>query len=113
MPSCFRRFKPEVVVTQDENGEYGHGAHRLAVKVMKEAVHLSIDPSKYPASVQEYGTGTSKNAISICIPKIPGSCLGKLPCPPFRENRPGKGGGGISVPQVSVKKMVPRRGGGQ
>ena len=55
-----RRFKPEVVVTQDENGEYGHGAHRLAVKVMKEAVHLSIDPSKYPASVQEYGTWNVK-----------------------------------------------------
>lgn len=55
-----RRFKPEVVVTQDENGEYGHGAHRLAVKVMKEAVHLSSDPSKYPASAQEYGTWNIK-----------------------------------------------------
>ena len=50
-----RRFRPEVVIAQAENGEYGHGVHQLAVKVMKDAIGFSGDSSKFPESAQEYG----------------------------------------------------------
>lgn len=50
-----RRFKPQVTVAQDENGEYGHGTHMLTSYAMKQAVEISMDPEKYPESAQTYG----------------------------------------------------------
>ena len=50
-----RRYKPEVVVTQDVNGEYGHMQHRLTSKLVREAVDCSWDESKYPESARTYG----------------------------------------------------------
>ena len=40
-----RRFKPEVVVVQDINGEYGHGAHMLGAWVMQQAIEWAADPA--------------------------------------------------------------------
>ena len=40
-----RRFKPEVVVVQDINGEYGHGAHMLGAWVMQQAIDWAADPA--------------------------------------------------------------------
>ncbi|MDO4568362.1 MAG: PIG-L deacetylase family protein, partial [Clostridia bacterium] len=50
-----RRFKPEVVVTHDVNGEYGHGAHRLTSRLVARAVELAADPAQYAESAEEYG----------------------------------------------------------
>ncbi len=50
-----RRFKPQVIVAQDENGEYGHGAHMLTSYATKEAVNCSMDAEKYPDSATKYG----------------------------------------------------------
>lgn len=50
-----RRFKPDVVVDQDENGEYGHGAHKLNVKCLKSALRLSPDANYDPDTVKQYG----------------------------------------------------------
>ena len=50
-----RKFKPQVAVAQDENGEYGHGTHMLTAAAMKEAVQISMDSSKYPNSADKYG----------------------------------------------------------
>ena len=52
---CIRRFKPLVAVTQDLNGEYGHGGHMLFAKAVYDAVGISADNSYYPDSASQYG----------------------------------------------------------
>lgn len=51
-----RRFKPEVVITHDPEGEYGNPGHKLVSKKCTEAVAAAADPAKFPASAEEYGT---------------------------------------------------------
>ena len=41
----YRRYQPEVVLTHDVNGEYGHGAHRVAADVAQKAVAKAADES--------------------------------------------------------------------
>lgn len=50
-----RRFKPLVVVTQAENGEYGHGAHILTAFSVERAVEAAADPEQFPESAERYG----------------------------------------------------------
>ncbi|MBR0173630.1 MAG: PIG-L family deacetylase [Lachnospiraceae bacterium] len=49
-----RRFKPLVVVTQDFNGEYGHGAHQLLAAAVADAVKNSADATWNPDSATRY-----------------------------------------------------------
>lgn len=51
----FRRFKPQVVIDHDINGEYMHGAHILNTDAVMEAVKLSNDPSYDSESADKYG----------------------------------------------------------
>lgn len=51
-----RTFKPNVVVTQDLNGEYGHGGHMLLANAVTEAVSNSMDSSFYPEQAAILGT---------------------------------------------------------
>ncbi len=51
-----RKFKPQIVITHDENGEYGHGAHMLASHAMRDAVEAAPDSTKFPSSANKYGT---------------------------------------------------------
>ena len=39
----YRTCRPDVVVTQDVNGEYGHGAHRAAADAAQAAIALAAD----------------------------------------------------------------------
>lgn len=50
-----RRFKPLVCVTQDLNGEYGHGGHMLLAEAVCEAVDNSADASFNSESAEKYG----------------------------------------------------------
>ena len=50
-----RRFKPQVVVGHDLNGEYGHGTHILTAHSLTDAVTLSNDAANYPESAELYG----------------------------------------------------------
>lgn len=51
-----RRFQPQVVVTHDVNGEYGHGGHMYVSKLVREAVDgVAADASRYPESASSYG----------------------------------------------------------
>jgi LmbE family N-acetylglucosaminyl deacetylase len=50
-----RIYKPDVVVTHDLNGEYGHGAHKLTALATEKAVDEAGDRSKYPDSAVQYG----------------------------------------------------------
>lgn len=50
-----RKFKPDVLVTHDLNGEYGHGAHRVCADAAVWCVEHAADAAVLPDSVQEYG----------------------------------------------------------
>ena len=50
-----RRYKPEVIVTQDLNGEYGHNQHKLVAQAMMYAVEAAADPEQFPESAGVYG----------------------------------------------------------
>ena len=50
-----RRFKPDVVIGHDVNGEYGHGAHILNTLVLQSAIVDAADPAKHPESFAQYG----------------------------------------------------------
>ena len=45
-----RRYRPDVVVTHDVNGEYGHGAHRVCADAMTNCVGFAADPASFPES---------------------------------------------------------------
>ncbi|MFA7674363.1 MAG: hypothetical protein WCY62_10985, partial [Clostridia bacterium] len=51
-----RRFKPEVVISHDLNGEYGHGGHMLNAYCLTLAVGYAADAALYPVSAAEFGT---------------------------------------------------------
>ncbi len=51
-----RRFRPLVVVGQDLEGEYGHGAHKVVANQLLGAVRDKVwDESEHPESAQKYG----------------------------------------------------------
>ncbi len=51
-----RSTRPEVVVTHDVKGEYGHGVHMLCADAMMKIMDKTADPSFLPESAAEYGT---------------------------------------------------------
>lgn len=53
---CIRMTHPQVVVTQDVNGEYGHGQHIFMTANVIKAVEASKDSSYDEESVNTYGT---------------------------------------------------------
>ncbi len=56
----FRKHQPEVVVTHDINGEYGHGQHRMMADAAIQAYELAAEPEKYPESAAVYGVWQAK-----------------------------------------------------
>ena len=50
-----RRFRPEVIVSHDLEGEYGHGAHMATAHCMMRAVPLAESETAFPDSAAEYG----------------------------------------------------------
>ena len=56
MIRTLRQMKPEVVVTHDVGGEYGHGAHMACADILKQAVPMAADATKYPKDAQATGT---------------------------------------------------------
>ena len=55
MVQRIRRYKPEVIVTQDLNGEYGHNQHKIMARAMKYAIEAAADETQYPDSYKMYG----------------------------------------------------------
>lgn len=39
----YRQYRPDVVLTHDVNGEYGHGAHKVAADIAQKAVTKAAD----------------------------------------------------------------------
>ena len=52
----YRRYKPDVVLLHDINGEYGHGIHRTVSWLGRECAELASDRTAYPDQVAKYGT---------------------------------------------------------
>ena len=50
-----RRFKPEVVITHDIDGEYGNPGHKLVSRNCRAAVEDAAKEKKFPDSAAEYG----------------------------------------------------------
>ena len=50
-----RRFKPDVILGHDLDGEYGHGLHMLNATLLQTAFSESSDAAKFPESYEKYG----------------------------------------------------------
>lgn len=55
-----RRFKPEVIIGHDTNGEYGHGAHILNSRTLQKAVEAAADPEQLTDTAELYGAWDTK-----------------------------------------------------
>ena len=51
----YRRYRPDVVVTQAVGGESGHTAHRALSQAARDAVELAALETEYPETVELYG----------------------------------------------------------
>lgn len=52
----YRRFRPDVVVTHDPEGEYGHMQHRMMADAAAAAFDLAAYPDCFPDTARKYGT---------------------------------------------------------
>jgi len=50
-----RRFKPQVAVGHDLEGEYGHGMHMVYADLLVKALDITNDAAQFPESAQKYG----------------------------------------------------------
>ena len=58
--ALIRKYKPEVIVSHDIGGEYGHGAHRVCADALPQCVLDAADPAKFPDSAALYGVWQTK-----------------------------------------------------
>ncbi len=56
LTTLIRRFQPEVIVSHDLNGEYGHAAHMATAYCLQAAVPQAASETAFPESASEYGT---------------------------------------------------------
>lgn len=55
LTEIIRKHKPEVIVTHDIRGEYGHGVHRLCADIAINNMEYAMNASRHPASFDLYG----------------------------------------------------------
>lgn len=67
--ALLRRYRPEVVATQDVNGEYGHAAHMVCADALLHCVTTAADPSLYPDSLHTYGAWQVKKLYIHLYPE--------------------------------------------
>ena len=51
----YRRYRPQVVVSHDKHGEYGHGAHQAVSDAARKAVALAADETQHTATAKTLG----------------------------------------------------------
>lgn len=59
-----RQYKPEVILTHDFNGEYGHGQHKYTAQIAAEYSKLAAEKDFDPASAEKWGTWKIKKVYS-------------------------------------------------
>ena len=50
-----RRYRPEVIVTHDLDGEYGHNQHKITSRLMQGAIEAAADATRFPDTAAQYG----------------------------------------------------------
>lgn len=60
MVEVIRKYRPEVIVTHDWNGEYGHNQHIITARHIEQAVVAAADVEMYPESARRYGAWQTK-----------------------------------------------------
>ena len=55
LATLYRRYKPDVVVTHDLDGEYGHAAHKITADAAIAALTRAADPGSYEELYEAYG----------------------------------------------------------
>lgn len=65
----YRKYKPEVVVTQDMDGEYGHGMHMMTAELAELAFAEAADETACTESCKQYGAWQVKKLYSHLYPK--------------------------------------------
>lgn len=65
----YRQYKPEVVVTQDTNGEYGHKQHRMIADAAQNCIALAANEDEFTASTIAYGTWQVKKLYLHLYPE--------------------------------------------
>lgn len=51
-----RRYKPQIILGHDLNGEYGHGQHKYNAHCLIQAVEVAADAQQLPETAAQYGT---------------------------------------------------------
>lgn len=64
-----RRFRPEVVITHDPEGEYGNPGHILVSREVQRAVESASDAARFPASAETWGTWQVKKLYLHLYPQ--------------------------------------------
>lgn len=65
----YRQYKPEVVVTQDTNGEYGHKQHMMIADAAQNCIALAANEDEFTASTIAYGTWQVKKLYLHMYPE--------------------------------------------
>lgn len=65
----YRQYKPEVVVTQDTNGEYGHKQHMMIADAAQNCIALAANEDEFSASTIAYGTWQVKKLYLHLYPE--------------------------------------------
>ncbi len=69
MVRLIRKYRPEVIVGPDLEGEYGHKQHRLTANLVAGAIPLAMDASYDPESAEEYGAWEVKKVYLHLYPE--------------------------------------------
>lgn len=65
----YRQYKPEIVVTQDTNGEYGHKQHMMIADAAQNCIALAANEDEFTASTIAYGTWQVKKLYLHLYPE--------------------------------------------
>lgn len=65
----YRQYKPEVVVTQDTNGEYGHKQHMMIADAAQNCIALAANEDEFTASTIAYGSWQVKKLYLHLYPE--------------------------------------------
>lgn len=67
--ALYRRYRPEVVLSHDVDGEYGHGMHMACADAAERCLAFAADPALYPASAEAYGAWQVKKLYLHLYPE--------------------------------------------
>jgi len=65
----YRQYKPEVVLSHDVQGEYGHGMHMACADAAQRCLAFAVDAARYPASAEAYGVWQVKKLYLHLYPE--------------------------------------------